>query len=101
MLSVTSFYGQHVRVVNAISVYYSERTVPMASHHFSIHCRHASRYFIADMRYLRDMGVKEETSPEGNYVFNHYVIEPGGAVSKPVMARMKYPDWYLKQLSAT
>lgn len=55
----------------------------------------------ADMRYLRDMGVKEETSPEGNYVFNHYVIEPGGAVSRPVMARMRYPEWYLKELSAT
>jgi hypothetical protein len=55
----------------------------------------------ADMRYLRDMGVREETSPDGNYIFNQYVIQPGGKVSPPVMARFKYPDWYLKQLSAT
>lgn len=54
-----------------------------------------------DMKYLRDMGIKDEISPEGNFVFNHYVIEPGGAVSSPVMARMRYPAWYLKQLSAT
>lgn len=54
-----------------------------------------------DMRYLRDMGVREENSPDGNYIFNHYTIEPGGKVSNPVMARFKYPDWYLKQLSAT
>jgi len=55
----------------------------------------------ADMRYLRDMGVREENSPDGNYVFNHYTIEPGGKVSAPVMARFTYPQWYLDQLSAT
>jgi hypothetical protein len=55
----------------------------------------------ADMKYLRDMGIMDEKSPEGNYVFRHYKVEPGGAVSAPVTARFTYPQWYLDQLSAT
>jgi hypothetical protein len=54
-----------------------------------------------DMRYLWDMGIRDETSPDGNYIFRQYVIEPGGKVSDPVVARFTYPDWYLAQLSST
>lgn len=54
-----------------------------------------------DMKYLWDMGVQDEESPDGDYVFKQYVIKPGGKVSDPVTARFKYPDAYLKQLSAT
>jgi hypothetical protein len=55
----------------------------------------------ADMRYLWDMGIKEAESPEGNYLFNHYTVEPGGSVSPPAIARFQYPESYLKELSTT
>lgn len=55
----------------------------------------------ADMRYLWDMGIKEATSPEGNFIFNHYTIESGGSVSAPQVARFSYPESYLKELSST
>ena len=54
-----------------------------------------------DLKYLHDMGIPDEESPEGNYVFRQYVVEPGGTVSKPITARFKYPESYLAQLSAT
>jgi hypothetical protein len=54
-----------------------------------------------DMKYLWEMGVSEEDSPEGNWVFKQYTIRPGGSVSDPVTARFKYPESYLTQLSAT
>lgn len=54
-----------------------------------------------DMKYLWEMGVKDQESPQGNYVFHQYNIEPGGSVSDPLKVRFKYPEWYLKQLSAT
>lgn len=54
-----------------------------------------------DMKYLWEMGVSEDQSPDGDYVFHQYTIKPGGSVSDPLKARMTYPDWYLKQLSAT
>jgi hypothetical protein len=54
-----------------------------------------------DMKYLRDMGVKDDESPDGDYVFRQYIIKPGGTVADPVTARFKYPDSYLKSLSAT
>ena len=58
--------------------------------------------FGQDMRYLYDMGIPEEDDmPEGDYVFKHYRIRPGGTVSRPLTVKMKYPDWYLKQLSST
>lgn len=58
--------------------------------------------FWNDMRYLYDMGIpEEEEMPEGNYVFKHYTILPGGTVSEPQTCRMKYPKWYLDQLSTT
>ncbi len=55
-----------------------------------------------DMKYLYDMGVDPDIdSPEGNYAFHQFTVEPGGKVSAPLTMRMKYPDSYLKQLSAT
>lgn len=55
-----------------------------------------------DMKYLYDMGVDPEIdSPEGNYAFHQFTVEPGGRVSDPHTVRMAYPDSYLKQLSAT
>lgn len=58
--------------------------------------------FGQDMRYLYDMGIpEEEDMPEGDYVFKHYRIKPGGTVSRPLTVKMKYPEWYLKQLSST
>ena len=54
-----------------------------------------------DMKYLWEMGVQDEDSPDGDYVFKQYTIKPGGGVSEPVTARFKYPDSYLAQLSAT
>lgn len=58
--------------------------------------------FGGDMRYLYDMGIpEEEEMPDGDYVFKHYKILPGGTVSNPLTMRIKYPDWYLNQLSQT
>jgi hypothetical protein len=69
----------------------------LTSHVYLFHLR-----FGRDMAYLYDMGIPEdEEMPEGNYVFKHYKIQPGGTVSEPTVARMNYPDWYLKQLSST
>jgi hypothetical protein len=69
----------------------------LTSHVYLFHLR-----FGGDMRYLYDMGIPEdEEMPDGNYVFKHYKIEPGGTVSAPTTARMNYPEWYLNQLSPT
>lgn len=55
-----------------------------------------------DMKYLYEMGVDPEIdSPDGKYIFSQFTIEPGGKVSEPLTGTMKYPDSYLKQLSAT
>lgn len=55
-----------------------------------------------DMRYLYEMGIPEdEISPKEKYVFKQYQVEPGGMVSDPIVARMGYPQSYLKQLAAT
>lgn len=54
-----------------------------------------------DMKYLRDMGISDETSPEGNYIAKHYIVEPGGKVSEPATVRLQLPESYLKQLAAT
>lgn len=58
--------------------------------------------FAQDMRYLYDMGIPEdEEMPDGDYVFKHYTILPGGTVSPALSVKMKYPEWYLKELSST
>lgn len=54
-----------------------------------------------DMRYLQDIGVPEAESPNGNYVFRQYRIEPGGTVSSPVTGRLVLPGSYLSQLAPT
>lgn len=54
-----------------------------------------------DMKYLWEMGVTDELSPNGNFIFHQYQIEPGGSVSPPTQARFQYPESYLKQLAAT
>lgn len=54
-----------------------------------------------DMKYLNEMGVREEESPDGDYIFRQYIVKPGGSVSPPLTCKMRYPDTYLRQLSAT
>jgi hypothetical protein len=55
-----------------------------------------------DMRYLYEMGIPEnETSPEGNYIFQQYSVAPGGTIDGPVIARFQYPRSYLDQLANT
>jgi len=53
------------------------------------------------MKYLREIGIRDAESPEGNWVFRQYQIQPGGTVSKPFTGRLELPDWYLSQLSDT
>jgi hypothetical protein len=55
----------------------------------------------ADMKYLQESGIPDAKSPEGNYTFRQWTIEPGGTVSKPFTGRVSYPDSYLNQLSNT
>jgi hypothetical protein len=52
-----------------------------------------------DMRYLQDCGIRDAASPEGNYIFRQYRIEPGGTVSEPFTGTLNLPDSYLAQLS--
>lgn len=54
-----------------------------------------------DMAYLQDIGIRDAESPEGNYIFRQYAIEPGGTVSKPVTGKLALPESYLRQLSNT
>lgn len=54
-----------------------------------------------DMKYLWEMGVQDEDSPDGDYIFKQFKIQPGGSVSPAVTARFRYPESYLAQLSAT
>lgn len=54
----------------------------------------------SDMRYLRQYGIPDDTSPEGNYVFRRYEVEPGGTVSAPFTGICEYSQAYLNQLSA-
>lgn len=53
-----------------------------------------------DMKYLWQYGIKDELSPEGNYVFRRYEVEPGGTVSEPFTGICEYPRSYLRQLAA-
>jgi hypothetical protein len=55
----------------------------------------------SDMKYLRDIGIKDAESPAGNYVFRQYRVQPGGKISDPITGTLKLPDSYLSQLSAT
>jgi hypothetical protein len=54
-----------------------------------------------DMRYLQDIGIRDAESPEGNYVFRQYQVQPGGTVSSAVTGTLDLPEFYLSQLSTT
>jgi hypothetical protein len=55
-----------------------------------------------DMMHLRkSMGVKDAESPEGNYIFRQWQIQPGGVLSEPFTGKVTYPQSYLDQLSST
>lgn len=54
-----------------------------------------------DMRYLREVGIKDAESPKGEYVFRQYNVKPGGTMSEPFTGTLNLPEWYLSQLSDT
>lgn len=54
-----------------------------------------------DLRYLRDYGINETESPQEDYVFRRYHVQPGGRVSPPFTGRCTYPQSYLDQLAAS
>lgn len=53
----------------------------------------------SDLKYLTELGINEENSPAGNFVFRQYQKEPGGVVSDPIVGRCTYPQSYLDQLA--
>ncbi len=55
----------------------------------------------SDMAYLRDNGIDDVKSPDGDYVFRQWVKQPGGLVSQPVTGKLALPEWYLNQLAST
>jgi hypothetical protein len=58
--------------------------------------------FQGDMKYMYDMGIPEdEEMPDDDYAFKHFTVRPGGKISPAVLVRLKYPQWYLDQLSST
>jgi hypothetical protein len=67
----------------------------------------ASRYTLfhlrdeKDMKKLNEVGIPDEYSPEGNWVFKQWKVEPGGTISEPITARLDLPQEYLDQLSET
>ena len=54
----------------------------------------------SDMKYLSELGINDDNSPAGNFVFRQYTKEPGGTISVPVIGRCTYPDSYLAQLAS-
>ena len=55
----------------------------------------------SDLKYLSELGISEENSPAGNFVFRQYKKEPGGVISSPVVGRCTYPESYLRQLAVS
>jgi hypothetical protein len=56
----------------------------------------------SDMKHLQQtVGIRDATSPEGDFVFRQWVKKPGGTLSEPFTGRATYPQSYLDQLSAT
>jgi hypothetical protein len=55
----------------------------------------------ADMKYLNQIGVKDATSPDGDFVFRQWVKEKGGKYGRPFTGRAEYPQAYLDQLAST
>lgn len=69
--------------------------IDMASIVVLFHLRNDS-----DMRILNQHGIPGDKSPEGDYVFRRYEIQPGGKASEPITGRCDYPESYLSQLAA-
>jgi energy-coupling factor transporter ATP-binding protein EcfA2 len=55
----------------------------------------------SDMKYLSELGIDDENSPSGNFVFRHYMKEPGGVISEPIHGRCTYPQSFLEQLAVS
>lgn len=55
----------------------------------------------SDMKYLQELGIYDDNSPAGNFVFRQYKKEPGGVISPALVGRCTYPQSYLDQLSAS
>ena len=53
-----------------------------------------------DVKYLSQNGIPAVKSPEGNYIYNQWVKQPGGTVSEAFTGTLELPDSYLKQLAA-
>jgi hypothetical protein len=68
----------------------------LSSHAAIFHLRYEG-----DMKYLSDMGIKNDERPEEDFVFNYYTIRPGGKVSTKREIRLTLPQWYLDELSKT
>jgi hypothetical protein len=67
----------------------------------------ASRYTLfhlrdeKDLKKLNEVGIPDDRSPEGDYVFKQWTVAPGGTISEPITARLDLPQSYLDQLSET
>jgi hypothetical protein len=68
----------------------------MASIYVLFHLRHDG-----DMRYLREYGIRDELSPDENFVFRRFEVQPGGRISDAFTGRCNYPQSYLDQLAAS
>jgi hypothetical protein len=55
----------------------------------------------SDMKYLQSIGIPDAKSPEGNYNFRQYHVQPGGTVSEAITGHLVLPEWYLAQLAKT
>ena len=53
------------------------------------------------MKKLNEVGIPDQLSPEGNWVFKQWKVEPGGTISEPITARLDLPEEYLSQLAET
>jgi hypothetical protein len=54
-----------------------------------------------DMKRLHEVGIPDEVSPHGEYIFKQWYIEPGGTTSPAIEATLELPPSYLAQLSET
>jgi hypothetical protein len=55
-----------------------------------------------DMKRLWEIGIPQtEASPDGNYVFKQFYVEPGGTIGAPITAKLDLPEAYLSQLAET
>jgi hypothetical protein len=54
-----------------------------------------------DMKRLHEVGIPDELSPRGEYIFKQWTIQPGGTTSPPIEATLELPQSYLNQLAET